>query len=107
MIMDKLKPCPFCGRMAETRLKNGFFHVVCANDGCYVRTDGCLNENEAVRLWNKRVAEPVRHGKWVLLDECSNHGVYCSVCYKKVYKDDYANLNVKSCFCPNCGARMA
>lgn len=26
---------------------------------------------------------PVVHGKWILLDECSNDGVYCSVCRKK------------------------
>lgn len=49
---------------------------------------------------------PVRHGRWVLLDECSNEGVYCSACNKKVYKACYANQKIKSKFCPNCGARM-
>ena len=52
----------------------------------------------------------VRRGKWIVLDECSNEGVYCSVCHKKVYKVDYAwsNRPVKmmSNFCPNCGAKM-
>ena len=53
---DKLKPCPFCGRRAELRYtKEGFAYVLCANDGCYARTDGCLNENEATGLWNRRV----------------------------------------------------
>lgn len=47
-----------------------------------------------------------KHGNWILLDECSNTGVYCSVCHKKVYKADYANQKVKSKFCPNCGAIM-
>lgn len=51
-------------------------------------------------------AEPVKHGHWELLDECSNAGVYCSVCHKKVYKIDYANQKIKSNYCPNCGARM-
>lgn len=46
------------------------------------------------------------HGHWFLLDECSNAGVYCSVCHKKVYKEDYANQKLKSKFCPNCGAMM-
>lgn len=51
----KLLPCPFCGRKAELRYnKDGFAYILCANDGCYARTDGCLNENEASRLWNKR-----------------------------------------------------
>lgn len=50
--------------------------------------------------------DEVKHGKWFLLDECSNEGVYCSVCSKKVYKKDYANQKLKSNYCPNCGAKM-
>lgn len=49
---------------------------------------------------------PVVHAKWFLLNECSNEGVYCSNCHKKVYRSDYANQKVKSKYCPNCGARM-
>ncbi len=53
---------------------------------------------------------PVKHGRWVSLTECANEGVYCSVCYKKVYKADYALCNkknkVRSPYCPNCGAKM-
>ena len=55
------------------------------------------------------VAE-VKHGEWVSLTECSNAGVYCSLCHKKVYKEDYAWCNQKnklrSDYCPNCGAKM-
>lgn len=47
-----------------------------------------------------------KHGHWFLLDECANAGVYCSVCHKKVYKECYANVKLKSKFCPNCGAVM-
>lgn len=54
--------------------------------------------------------EVVKHGRWVSLTECANEGVYCSVCYKKVYKADYAWCNkknkVRSNYCPNCGAKM-
>lgn len=50
--------------------------------------------------------ESVKHGHWTLLDECSNAGVYCSVCGKKVYRTDYANQKVKSKYCPNCGSIM-
>lgn len=49
---------------------------------------------------------PVVHGRWVLLDECYNEGVYCSACHKKVYKKCYANQKIKSKFCPHCGAKM-
>ena len=53
---------------------------------------------------------PVRHGRWISLTDCSNAGVYCSVCHKKVYKEDYAICNrknkLRSDYCPNCGAKM-
>lgn len=55
-------------------------------------------------------AAPVVHGEWIVLDECANEGVYCSVCRKKIYKIDYARSNnpvkMKSQYCPNCGAKM-
>ena len=50
------------------------------------------------------------HGYWVSLTDCANAGVYCSVCHKKVYKEDYAWCNrknkLRSDYCPNCGAKM-
>ena len=53
---------------------------------------------------------PVVHGRWISLTECSNAGVYCSICHKKVYKEDYAWCNrknkVRSPYCPNCGSKM-
>ena len=49
-------------------------------------------------------------GYWVSLTDCSNAGVYCSVCHKKVYKEDYAWCNrknkLRSDYCPHCGAKM-
>lgn len=54
--------------------------------------------------------EPVRAGRWISLNDCSNAGVYCSICHKKVYKEDYAWCNrknkVRSAYCPNCGSKM-
>lgn len=47
-----------------------------------------------------------KKGKWELLDDCANAGVYCSNCSKKVYRVDYANQKVKSKYCPACGAKM-
>lgn len=49
-------------------------------------------------------------GYWVSLTDCANAGVYCSVCNKKVYKEDYAWCNrknkLRSDYCPHCGVRM-
>lgn len=56
----------------------------------------------------EKVAEV--HGHWISLTDCSNAGVYCSICHKKVYKEDYAWCNrknkLRSPYCPNCGAKM-
>ena len=49
-------------------------------------------------------------GYWVSLTDCANAGVYCSLCHKKVYKEDYAWCNrknkLRSDYCPHCGAKM-
>lgn len=49
-------------------------------------------------------------GHWVTLTDCSNEGVYCSVCHKKVYRNDYALCNrknkLRSNYCPHCGSKM-
>ena len=49
-------------------------------------------------------------GYWISLTDCANAGVYCSVCHKKVYKEDYAWCNrknkLRSDYCPHCGAKM-
>lgn len=49
-------------------------------------------------------------GYWASLTDCANAGVYCSVCNKKIYKEDYARCNrknkLRSDYCPHCGARM-
>ena len=51
-----------------------------------------------------------RCGHWVSLTDCANAGVYCSVCHKKVYKEDYAYCSrknkLRSNYCPHCGAKM-
>ena len=45
-------------------------------------------------------SEVRKHGNWFLLDECSNAGVYCSVCNM----DNRHDEDMK--YCPNCGAIM-
>ena len=48
--------------------------------------------------------DKVWRGEWMALDECSNEGVYCKRCKKKVYRIEYANEKMRSPFCPACGA---
>lgn len=66
-------------------------------------------ENAANILINNGVTVQER-GYWLSLADCANVGVYCSVCNKKVYKEDYAWCNrknkLRSDYCPHCGAKM-
>ena len=77
---------------------------------------------ESARYWGSNTSEEIadnllengvtvqKCGHWISLTECANAGVYCSVCNKKVYKEDYAWCNrknkLRSDYCPHCGAKM-
>ena len=77
---------------------------------------------ESARYWGSNTSEEIADnllengvtvqecGHWISLTECANAGVYCSVCHKKVYKEDYAWCNrknkLRSDYCPHCGAKM-
>lgn len=76
-----------------------------------VDMDWCANETEALDLALSALRTPTREqvekvwrGEWMALDECSNEGVYCKRCKKKVYRIEYANEKMRSPFCPACGA---
>ena len=78
---------------------------ICAND----YSDHTENEYIADTLLDNGVTVQ-ECGYWVSLTDCANAGVYCSVCHKKVYKEDYAWCNrknkLRSDYCPHCGAKM-
>lgn len=49
--------------------------------------------------------DPVRHGHWVVLQDCANSGVYCSECQTKIF-DRYPMKKKLSQYCGHCGAKM-
>lgn len=61
---------------------------------------------DALRPVSRERVEKVWRGEWMALDECSNEGVYCKRCKKKVYRIEYANEKMRSLFCPACGRAM-
>lgn len=67
-------------------------------------------KNAIDALQNKQGVTVQKHGYWVSLTDCANAGVYCSVCHKKIYKEDYARCNrknkLRSDYCPHCGSKM-
>ena len=75
--------------------------------------DAEMGKTERNFLADQLIANGVtvqEHGYWISLTDCANAGVYCSVCHKKVYKEDYAWCNrknkLRSNYCPHCGAKM-
>lgn len=48
----------------------------------------------------------VVHGEWYLLDDCANAGLYCSVCSRRVHREEFAYKKLRSKYCPHCGAKM-
>ena len=59
---------------------------------------------KALRPVSREQVEKMWRGEWMALNECSNEGVYCKRCKKKVYRIEYANEKMRSPFCPACGA---
>ena len=63
---------------------------------------------ENIAEWTDDALELLKEqgiGHWILLENCSNTGVYCSECHVKVF-DSYPFKKKFSYFCPHCGTRM-
>lgn len=62
-------------------------------------------EEQVKRLNDLPSVNPIRpKGEWVLLDECSNSGYYCSNCHKKVVKEGWSDTVKMIKYCPRCGS---
>lgn len=54
--MNKLKPCPFCGREPIIKVsKDNRFYGMCGK--CEVKTHKFLNKYDAIEFWNKRYSK--------------------------------------------------
>ena len=71
---------------------------------------GCMCEDWVKTLFATMVKQlpsvTQKSGKWILLDECTNSGYYCSNCQKKLVKEGWSQTVKKIKYCPNCGAKM-
>ena len=81
-IGDKFQINGWIKRLNKDKLK--VFLYSSMKEGTVLSKEECMSTIET---------NEIKHGRWFLLDECSNAGVYCSVCNKKVYKTNYANQN--------------
>lgn len=65
----------------------------------------CPRYNKVIRSAVEEMKQP-KVGHWILLDECSNSGYYCSECHKKVVKEGWSGTVKKIKYCPNCGSYL-
>ena len=80
-----------------------------SDERCCITTRGRGTATIMQDILNLPSVTPTRpKGKWKILDECANEGVYCSKCHKTVFKLEFSHTmkwrNFK--YCPNCGAKM-
>lgn len=57
MKKEELKPCPFCGGLAEAiQIRKGVWYVACGNSDCPVNPDTNIfdTETDAIEAWNRR-----------------------------------------------------
>ena len=66
--------------------------------------DGHTEADAETRLMS--LSTECETARWILLDECSNSGYYCSKCYKKLVKEGWSKTVKKINYCPNCGKKM-
>lgn len=61
---------------------------------------------DIIRHLSSVTPQEQKTGQWILLDECSNSGYYCSECHKKLVKEGWSGTVKKIKYCPNCGKRI-
>ena len=65
-----------------------------------------LEPSQYIEILPAADVAPVVHGEWYLLDDCANAGLYCSVCSRRVHREEFAYKKLRSKYCPHCGAKM-
>lgn len=53
-LREKLKPCPFCGGVAELKSTMGWYWVICKRGLCGASLNSRRKEARAISVWNKR-----------------------------------------------------
>ena len=104
MIMDKLKPCPFCG--GEAAFLGETCTIKCKQcGGAFIVTNPGMTRLEVKEAWNRRINDAsVRHGHWIkdeFFSDEVNNGEKCSQCGELI--GWFGNLPK---YCPGCGALM-
>ena len=76
------------------------------HNGCWCRVCWVDDMLDEIDCFSAADVAPVVHGRWYMLDDCANAGLYCSACGRRVHREEFAYKKLKSKYCPHCGAKM-
>lgn len=82
-----LKSCPFCGSEAELLGENCFWEVRCTGMECVASVWETKQEN-AIQLWNRRVAESVTDARRTAWEECREAAAKAAEVEAQKYKEN-------------------
>ena len=67
-----------------------------------ISLDDGIALGEAVSLLEEQKA---KKGHWIVLELCTNEGIYCSECHMKIFDRTTKPKKKLSQYCPHCGSR--
>ena len=106
VVMEELKPCPFCGNKAEAySIIDGSFACSCTSCS-YASCAGFNTEQEAIEAWNTRAEHTCTFETVVFEDGAFTHNVLeCSNCGLHIEPEISGRVPSFVNYCPHCGAR--
>lgn len=78
--------------------------ALCGPDREHDRQTVYMTADDSKRIVKWLKEQHPKKGMWIVLDDCSNAGIYCSECNNKIFVYPSKPKKKLSNFCPNCGS---
>lgn len=96
-VVKGLETCLSINKGEDCPKECPYYHDVCYEYDQLMR--------DALALLKEQEPQPDK-GKWIILENCANAGVYCSACNTKIFEFTHRPKHKVSQFCSHCGAKM-